>query len=91
MRLLTKYNDRLAAFCQSCRYLMKIPLIPKFDCSVCGNLPFLEVDTFQFTLLELVGFNHKSEQYAQSATNVSAHELQFSSPEPKNRLTGCKL
>jgi len=36
---------------------MKIPVIPKFDCSVRGNLPFLEVDTFQFTLLELVGSN----------------------------------
>ena len=36
---------------------MKIPVIPKFDCSVRGNLPFLEVDTFQFTLLELVASN----------------------------------
>ena len=37
---------------------MKIPVIPKqVDCSVRGNLPFLEVDTFQFTLLELVASN----------------------------------
>ena len=36
---------------------MKIPVIPKFDCSVRGNLPFLEVDTSQFTLLELGGSN----------------------------------
>ena len=36
---------------------MKIPVIPKFDCSVRGNLPFLEVDTFEFTLLELGGSN----------------------------------
>lgn len=46
---------------------MRIPVMPKFDCSVHENLPFLEVDTFQFTLLELVGFNHKSEQSAQTA------------------------
>ena len=37
---------------------MKIPVIPKqVDCSVRGNLPVLEVDTFQFTLLELGGSN----------------------------------
>ena len=37
---------------------MKIPVIPKqVDCSVRGNLPFLEVDTFQITLLELGGSN----------------------------------
>ena len=37
---------------------MKIPVIPKqVDCSVRGNLPFLEVDTFEFTLLELGGSN----------------------------------
>jgi len=37
---------------------MKIPVIPKqVDCSVRGNLPFLEVDTSQFTLLELGGSN----------------------------------
>jgi len=37
---------------------MKILVIPKqVDCSICGNLPFLDVDTFQLTLLELGGSN----------------------------------